>query len=143
LTITAGASGMGPGPVAYSVAANTATSPRTGTLTIAGHAVTVTQEAAPPPQSVCSYLVSPTDVSVAAIDITETVRVETTQSTCTWTAQSQVPWITITAGASGTGSGDVRFTVALNVGLSRRTGTLIVAGQTVTVTQAGLLGARP
>ncbi|HEX8128563.1 MAG TPA: BACON domain-containing carbohydrate-binding protein, partial [Pyrinomonadaceae bacterium] len=43
ITITAGASGTGSGTVSYSVAANTTTASRTGTLTIAGQTFTVTQ----------------------------------------------------------------------------------------------------
>lgn len=43
LAITAGASGTGPGTVAYSVAANTDPVERTGRLAIAGQVVTVTQ----------------------------------------------------------------------------------------------------
>ena len=38
-----GSSGTGNGTVSFTVAANTSTSPRTGTLTIAGHTATVTQ----------------------------------------------------------------------------------------------------
>jgi hypothetical protein len=41
------ASGTGGGESRYTIA-NTSTSPRTGTLTVAGNTVTVTQEAAPP-----------------------------------------------------------------------------------------------
>jgi hypothetical protein len=141
LTITAGASGTGSGTVAFIAAANTDTAPRTATLTIAGVAVTVTQEAAPPPTPTCSYALSRTELTVAAIDLTESVRVETAAG-CAWTAQSQASWITITSGASGAGPSDVRCTVALNVALTRRTGTILVAGQTVTITQAGLLGAQ-
>ncbi|HKR00997.1 MAG TPA: M36 family metallopeptidase [Pyrinomonadaceae bacterium] len=43
ITITAGSSGSGNGTVSYSVAANTATTSRTGTLTIAGQTFTVNQ----------------------------------------------------------------------------------------------------
>ncbi len=43
ITIPSGASGTGNGAVSYSVAANTATSSRSGTLTIAGQTYTVTQ----------------------------------------------------------------------------------------------------
>jgi Zn-dependent metalloprotease len=46
ITITAGSSGTGNGTVSYSVAANTATTSRTGTLTIAGLTFTVTQAGA-------------------------------------------------------------------------------------------------
>ena len=64
-----------------------------------------------------------------------------TGATCSWTAVSQANWITINGAASGTGSGSIRVSVAASL-LTGRTGTLIVAGQTVTVTQTGLLGAR-
>lgn len=140
LTIASGAAGAGSGAVAFAVAPNPNTAARTATISAAGQAVTVTQEAAPPTTPSCTFALSRTELTVAAIDLTETVRVETTAG-CGWTAQSQVPWITVTSGASGTGAGDVRITVALNVGLARRTGTVVIAGQTVTVTQAGLLGA--
>src|SRR5206468_9799643 len=49
---------------------------------------------------------------------------------------SNVSWITITGGASGTGIGTVTYSVATNTGASPRTGTLTIAGQTVTITQA-------
>jgi hypothetical protein len=57
-----------------------------------------------------------------------------TGSTCAWTAKSNDSWITITAGASGTGNGPVRFTVAANNG-KKREGSLTVAGDNVTVAQ--------
>ena len=52
---------------------------------------------------------------------------------------SNVPWITITGGSSGTGNGTVSYTVAANPEASARTGTLTIAGQTFTVTQAGAI----
>ncbi|MDQ3013693.1 MAG: BACON domain-containing protein, partial [Acidobacteriota bacterium] len=54
---------------------------------------------------------------------------------CEWGAASQVSWITLTAGASGTGGGIVAFNVAPNTSAQGRSGTLSVAGQTVTITQ--------
>ena len=79
---------------------------------------------------------------MAAVDLTEGVHVDT-QAGCAWTAASEVAWIIVTTGATGNGSGDVRFTVGPNVGVSRRVGSLNVAGRRVTVTQAGLLGIQP
>ena len=68
-----------------------------------------------------------------------TIGVSTTAG-CTWTASPNAPWLTITSGASGSGSGTVNYTVAANTG-GARTGTLTVAGQTFTVNQAA--GAAP
>jgi hypothetical protein len=58
---------------------------------------------------------------------------------CAWTASSNAPWLTITSGATGTGNGPVGFSAAANAGGSR-TGTLTIAGQTFTVTQAASIG---
>lgn len=56
-------------------------------------------------------------------------------SGCSWTAVSNASWITVSGGSAGTGDGVVTLSVAPNAG-QPRTGTLTVAGQTVTVTQA-------
>jgi hypothetical protein len=58
---------------------------------------------------------------------------------CAWTAVSNAPWITVTAGAGGSGNGTVTFAVApdLGPGHTTRIGTLTVAGQTVTITETG------
>ncbi|MGH9846116.1 MAG: BACON domain-containing protein, partial [Blastocatellia bacterium] len=56
---------------------------------------------------------------------------------CSWTAASNAPWITITSGGSGSGNGMVGFSVAANTGISPRTGTITITGQTFTVNQAG------
>ena len=61
-------------------------------------------------------------------------------SGCRWAAESNSPWITITAGSSGSGEGQVHYRVAANPSLNARTGTLIIGGRTFTVVQAGING---
>jgi uncharacterized protein (TIGR03437 family) len=56
--------------------------------------------------------------------------------TCPWTAVSNVPWITVTSGHSGSGSGAVNFSVDPNPGPAR-TGALRIANITFTVLQSG------
>lgn len=119
----------GGGLLRYEVAAN-AGAARTGLLTVAGTTVTITQAAAP----ACEFGVSPQSQSIGANGGDGSVRVETSRSSCTWTAASNVPWITLTTG-NGTGNGNVRYMVAANTGAAR-TGTMSVAGVTVTVSQA-------
>jgi hypothetical protein len=58
---------------------------------------------------------------------------------CAWTAVSNVPWIVITGGGSGTHDGTVAFSVAPNT-QQPRTGTMTINGQTFTVAQAGVTG---
>jgi hypothetical protein len=55
---------------------------------------------------------------------------------CAWTAVSNAASITVTSGASGSGNGSVVFAVLANNTTVARSGTLTVAGQTVTVNQA-------
>ena len=61
----------------------------------------------------------------------------TATSGCAWTAVSNVSWISITAGASGSGNGTVSYMVAADPG-AQRTGAITIAGQAFTVTQGGI-----
>jgi hypothetical protein len=130
ITITSGATGTGGGSVNYTVAANTGTTSRVGTMTIAGKAFAVIQ-----PASSCSFTISPTSQSFPPSGGTGTVAV-TTSSTCHWTASSLNPWVTISGGATGTGSGTVTFDVAANTGTLSRSATLTIAGKSFTVIEA-------
>jgi hypothetical protein len=126
------AGGSGNGDVRYVVAGNSGGA-RTGTITVAGRTVTVRQEAPPPPPA-CMFRVSPPSQSFGSGGGEDTARVEASGSSCSWTAQSTVPWISVATG-EGSGNGNVRYAVAPNTGAAR-TGGLTVAGATVTVTQA-------
>jgi Zn-dependent metalloprotease len=87
----------------------------------------------------CTFSISPTSASQPAGGGTGSVTV-TAGAGCAWTAVSNAAFITITSGASGSGNGTVNYSVASNTGTSSRTGTLTIAGQTFTVTQAGTGG---
>ena len=82
----------------------------------------------------CSYSISQTSQSIGNSGGNVTVNV-TGASTCAWIATSNVSWITVTSGGSGSGNGTVSLTVQPNTG-AERTGTVTIAGQTFTVTQA-------
>ena len=115
----------------YTVAANTGTTSRTGTMTIAGKTFTVTQ-----PSTSCSFTISPTSQSFSASSGSGTVTVSTS-SNCAWTAASNAAWVVISGGASGTGSGTVTYNVTANTGSLARSAILTIAGKSFTVTQAG------
>jgi hypothetical protein len=83
----------------------------------------------------CTFTIAPGSQAVAAAGGPGTVAVTASGPTCARTAASAAPWVPITAGATGTGSGTVGYAVAANGGAAR-TGTLTIAGQTFTVTQA-------
>ena len=133
LSITGGASGTGPGTVGFTAAANSTMAVRVGTLTVAGHTVSVTQEAAP---ASCTYSVSPESASFTSEGGPGTVTV-TAGSGCPWTATSAAAWLTITGGAQSTGNGTVTYVVARNDGGASRETTIEVAGRSVAIVQAG------
>jgi hypothetical protein len=134
ITVTSGATGAGSGAVGLSIAANSSGA-RTGTVTIAGQTFTVNQAAV---VASCTYAIAPTSQNMPALGGTGTVTVTTTGA-CAWTASSNVPWLTITSGAAGTGNGTVGFSAAVNIA-GARSGTLTIAGQTFTVTQDPVIG---
>ena len=117
-------SGKGNGWVTYNVMANKGGT-RTGRITAGGQTFTVTQ-AAPG----CSFSISPASQSAGSGGGTFTVGV-TAGTSCTWSALSNVAWITVTAGGSGSGNGSVSVNVAANAGTASRTGTVTIAGQRV------------
>lgn len=126
LSIQSGASGTGNGTVNYSAAPTTGPG-RSGTITVAGQRVAVTQGQG------CAFAINPSQESVPAAGGSGRVNV-TSSDGCGWTASSNAPWITIAAGASGTGNGAVQYSAAPTSGPSR-SGTITVAGQTFTVNQ--------
>jgi hypothetical protein len=59
-----------------------------------------------------------------------------TQDRCVWTAQSDVPWITITSSMPRAGDNPVAFTIAANAGAARQ-GRITVRDKVVVISQAG------
>lgn len=127
ITITSSSSGAGNGTVNYSVAANTGLS-RIGTMAVAGQTFTVNQD------SGCTFSINPTSQDFNASGGTGSVSVSTANG-CSWTAVSNVSWITITAGNSGLGNGTMNYSVASNTSNKSRNSTINIAGKTFTVRQ--------
>ncbi|MFN0084250.1 MAG: proprotein convertase P-domain-containing protein [Blastocatellia bacterium] len=86
----------------------------------------------------CSYEIAAASQSFAAAGGAGTISVGTTAA-CGWTAYSSSSFITINSGGAGSGGGTVGFTVAPTQGPAR-TGTIIVAGETITITQSAGAG---
>jgi hypothetical protein len=129
VVITSGGSGTGPGTITYTVAANTGTSSRNGTIAVAGSPFLIAQA------GTCAYFVSPLSVTAGAAAATANVFVNAAAG-CSWTAVSQSQWLTITSGESGSGGGTVALSAAANDTASARVGTATIAGQTFTINQS-------
>jgi uncharacterized protein (TIGR03437 family) len=82
----------------------------------------------------CTFSVSPLAQSFAAAGGSGAISVAANQG-CPWTAATASPWISLTGASSGQGNGAVTYSIAANAG-GQRTGTITIAGQTVTLTQA-------
>jgi hypothetical protein len=104
---------------------------RTGSVTANGSVYSITQEG-----SSCAFSISPTAQAVTAAGGPGVIGV-TCIAGWSWAATTNVKWITINSGSSGTGSGAVAYTVETNNGGPSRTGTIGVGGQSLTVTQMG------
>ncbi len=124
-------SGTGSSTIGYSVQANSLAAGRTGSLTVAGQTFTVVQAG-----SACSFALSQASQSFTAAGGTGSASVQAPAG-CAWTAQSNSPFVTVTAGASGAGNGTASYAVQSNAATTQRTGSLTIAGLTDAVVQAG------
>jgi hypothetical protein len=164
LRVSQGVQGNGPGRAIIAVSANAGPT-RTGSVVVAGVRVEVTQSAVgsappppPPPPPGCTFTVSPSGPIVAdPAGATGSLNVSA-PGDCAWTAASPDSWIQL-GSAGGTGDGQVVYIIAANTATTDRTGSITLAGTTLSVTQpafapppatitisgtvAGLIGACP
>ena len=130
LQITSPTSGMGSATINVLAAANPTVYERQGTVIIAGKMFTITQAGL---NSSVSYEdpIFGTDGGSAWVDVSA-------EGGGQWQAVSQVPWLTVAIGSSGSGAGSV-FIVAdpYNDTSGSRIGTVIIAGHIVYFTQRG------
>ncbi|HET9530984.1 MAG TPA: BACON domain-containing carbohydrate-binding protein [Blastocatellia bacterium] len=120
-------SGVGGGMINYTVMANSG-SPRTGKIFVEGQQFTIDQGQG------CSLALSAADKSFAANGGTGSTDV-IAMGGCAWLATSNVPWIHITSGDSGSGNGTVSYSVDANTGATIREGTITIGNRTYTVLQ--------
>ena len=132
ITLTTTASGSGNGSVGFSIASNTTTTARSGTLNIGGQIFTINQAGA---TQTCAVTINPTSQSVPAAGANGINIAVTAPGGCARPASSNATWITVTSGATGSGNGTVTLNVAANTG-GARTGTVTIGGQTFTANQA-------
>lgn len=123
------ARGQGEGTVPFTIAPNGDPAGRSGAVSVNDQRMQISQAGRP-----CELRLSSTQESVTASGGQQTVHVDASSSQCTWSAATDVPWISILEGTEGAGDGAVVFQVAPLTGPTR-TGTLTIAGQGVTIQQ--------
>jgi uncharacterized membrane protein YqjE len=129
LTILAGGSGAGNGTVTYSVAQNTSSVSRVGTVVVNGATTVITQNGVP-----CGYSLTPGQRAHGYGAASNTFAVSTTAG-CAWAVLNTNSWISLTGATNGTGAGSVDYVLTENTNVTDRIGYLAVEGQTFIVTQ--------
>ena len=139
-------SGTGAGTVQLEIAPNPG-STRTATITAAGETRSITQEGRsstpapgpptpdPPPPPSCAVTIDRDERSFGSAGGNGSVRVNAAAG-CSWNAAADASWLELSR-SSGTGSEDLRYTVAANTRTDSRTGIITIAGRTHTVRQDG------
>ena len=130
ISLSSAGTGTGAGTASFSISATSAA--RSGSVVVAGRTIAVDQGGGSAPTP-CAFSISPESGAVPSAGGAGTVTV-TTAAGCPWTAASNVPWLTLTGGASGNGPGQVSFQAA--PGVEPRSGTLTIAGRAFTVNQS-------
>jgi hypothetical protein len=102
------------------------------TLVVSAVPFKVSQEG----RAACTFAIAPEQASFNDEGGSGQVTVTTTAN-CAWSTTSNAAWITVTGNAHGSGNGTVSYSVSANNATAARVGTLVVAGRTLTVDQAG------
>ncbi len=154
LTITAGNSGTNDGAISVNYDVNTGAA-RTGTLTVTAEgafgsplSLEVKQAAGTVETPILTVDPTSRDISKSATPVSFNVS-NTGKGTMNWTAKSDVTWLIITEGNSGTNAGTITVSCQANPG-DLRTGTLTVTAagatnspMTVRVKQSGAGNSNP
>ena len=127
---TAGTTGNG--TLSYTVAPNTAIASRSGSIQINDQVYPVTQFG-----TGCSYTVAPMVANYNATGGSGQITVQA-DSSCSWAVQNPVSWITNLNTGGASGNANLTYTVMANNTSQSRTAMLTVAGQQVTINQAGV-----
>lgn len=135
LVFTSSRSGQGSGTVSFSVTANPAPAVRAGFVSVNEQRVRIAEEAAP-----CRFELDRSGETVEAGGSDVTVRISTLDG-CGWRTSTNADWLNVRT-TTGSGSGEVRVTVAANIGAARET-TLLVAGLPFGIRQQGVPVATP
>src|SRR5579859_4279755 len=130
ITIDFGQQGTGNGSAGFTVAPDTDTPMRTGSITVGQQSITITQTG-----PACNFAINPRSANLSPLAQNGSFALSGL-SGCTWNASSNASWIQVTSAESGMGPANIGYAVQANPGISR-SGTITVAGLTFTVNQSG------
>jgi uncharacterized protein (TIGR03437 family) len=130
ITIDFGQQGTGNGTAGFTVAADTDTPTRSGTITVGDQSITITQTG-----PACNFAINPNSANLSSLAQNGSFSLSGLAG-CTWNASSNAPWLQLTSPTSGMGQANIAYAIQANPGTSR-SGTISVAGLTFIVNQSG------
>jgi uncharacterized protein (TIGR03437 family) len=132
ISFPSGASGTGTGTLAYSVAPNPSSDPRTSSIRVATQTFTIVQTGKD-----CTFAVTPATLVIAGRGGRATAQVVGAKG-CRWEPSKDQDWLAIDSWSSIDGTGSVTVSAAANPSPTQRFATLAAGGQAVQVVQGGL-----
>jgi uncharacterized protein (TIGR03437 family) len=138
LSLTSAASGSLNGTLGYAVAANVCVAARSGVVAVqaGGTSGPIQTFQVSQAGSQANLTLTPPSLNAPAGATTGTVAIAT-GSACSWSAYSDVSWMSITGTASGNGNYNLAYSILANPSAAR-TGSIHVGAQLFTVTQAAV-----
>jgi hypothetical protein len=133
MKIVSNESGSGDSSLSLEVRENVTGSARLGTISIAGHSVTVVQDGGLGDD--CGFSIAPLFESFSASGGAGSFNISG-DARCAWQAVSTASWISVTSTAVGIGNAAVSYSVAPNVSPFGRNGSITIAGHTFSIKQA-------
>jgi len=100
---------------------------QSGTVVLAGTSIPVSQSGG------CTFTVSPTSIAADVRGILQPISINASSSNCVWTASA--PTFTALTATTGTGSGATTLSIPYNPSGTDLSGTVTIAGQTISVVQ--------
>lgn len=138
LSLTSAPSGSLNGTVNYAVAPNVCVAAQSGVIAVqaGGTSGPIQTFQVSQAGSLSNLTLTPASLSAAASAATGTVAIAT-NSSCAWSAYSDVSWMSITGKTTGTGNYNLPYSILANPSAAR-TGSIHVGAQLFTVTQAAV-----
>lgn len=134
LTVQGGSFGVDAATIRYTAQPNFTTVARTATITVGGSSFTLTQAAGSP--DLCVYTLSSTTVATPSTGLAVQASITVQGTNCTWNVSSNASWAQVFP-LSGTGSKTLYLTIFPNFTTKSRTAAITVAGQAISLSQAG------
>ena len=124
------ASGSGAGTLTLTPQANPTVAARTGTVTIAGQTLTITQAGI-----ACTFAATPSTLTLTPNAQNAQIAI-TAPAGCAWSAAASAPWFAVLP-VSGSGNGTLTLNISGNATTASRTGTINVGNLSIPLAQGG------